>query len=213
MSYTPEQGRIFWLAFDNRFKFEAFTNGLWARYESWGGYSNCYAVWKAAQASSTPADFAAYAQQNRENLLFVADEQEAVFTSHFGTDAEAIVSAFRDFAFGVLASPTAPNRGTEPVHTMNGGLFAADYASWHGYIECVLMIRPDSEFWKRLRWVNGMAWELQVKARPQEIFPNQNAPLDAAITNAIRAKWEARTVEEVAGEFVRYDEMPFEWLS
>lgn len=214
MPYTQEQGRAFWLAFDNHFKFEAQQNGLWARYESWGGYNHCYSEWLNARSSGNfPGGLVQFSEANRENLEFVADEQEAYFTQHFDGRIDDITAAFKDFAFGILESHDQPNRGAEPVHTMNGSEFAGDYASWHGYIETMLLLRPDSEFWINLRWINGMAWELQVKARPQEIYPNHNTPLDSAITTAIEAKWRARTAEEMAKEFEDYQSKPFEWLS
>ncbi len=210
MAYTPEQGRAFWLAFDNHFKFEAGDNGLWDRYESWGGYGNCFQVWR--DNLDTPAVFGDFVTENQDNLKFVAVEQEEFFNSHFNGDLDDMVAAFKDFAFGVLASPDDPNRGAEPVHTMNGGLFASDYASWHGYIEAVLVLEPGSGFWTALRWINGMAWELQIKARPQEIYPNNNTPLAQSITDAIHAKWAGRTAAEIAGDFSRYEEMPDVWL-
>ena len=93
---------------------------------------------------------------------------------------------------------------------MNG---AADYLSWHGFIEGALHLLPGNAFWENLRWINGMAWELQVKANTDEGFPNQNAALPANITDAIRQKWQNRTADQIRVEFKNYDERPSEWQS
>lgn len=193
MAYTHELGRQFWRDFDQHFKFELQSNGLAVKYAAMGGYNRLGREFAAATANNTfPAEFNQYVDKPAVAgaVRFLATAQSDFFAGVFGNDREMIVSAFQDFAFGVLASPDAPNRAAEPVHTMNG---AADYLSWHGFIEGALHLLPGNVFWEDLRWINGMAWELQVKANTDEGFPNQNAALPANITDAIRQKWQNRT--------------------
>jgi hypothetical protein len=214
MEYTHALGRQFWLDFDQHFKFEAGSNGLGAKYGAMGGYDRLGQEFAAAMDANTfPADFNQYVDKPAvtEAVKFLATAQSDFFGRFFGDDRELVVSAFQDFAFGVLASPNAPNRANEPVHTMNGGLFAADYLSWHGFIEGAIYLLPGNAFWENMRWINGMAWELQVKARPQEIYPNQNEPLSAKVTDAIRQKWQKRTADQIREEFKHYSERPSEW--
>lgn len=212
MPYSQSLGRAFWLAFDDYFKFESGQNGLALRYQAMGGYNQPGRQWRQSRRQGTyPDAFRAYVEKNREPIAFLASEQERFVDRFFAGDKEALVSAFRDFAFGILASPTGKYRAAEPVHTMNGGVFAQDYLSWHGFIESALMVNLSPSFWEHLRWVNGMAWELQAKARPQEIYPNQNEPLPDDVTTAIRRRWEGRNADEIAAEFENYDTRPTEW--
>jgi hypothetical protein len=213
MVYTQALGRQFWLDFDQYFKFSSGTNGLREKYNAMGGYDRLGQEFLGAmQAGSFPKDFRSYVDgaQVKAAVLFLA-KQQSDFLNRFFIDKEEIIRAFQDFAFGVLASPNAPNRQGEPVHTMNGGLFAADYLSWHGFIEAAIYLLPGDNFWVNLRWINGMAWELQVKARPQEVFPNQNEALPDVVVSAIRKKWENRTAEQIGEEFKNYETRPSEW--
>ena len=211
MAYSQDKGRQFWLAFDQHFKFEAGTNGLGARYGAIGGYNQPGVTWYDSIIDQDRATFEAYANTNKDTIEFLAGAQLEYFEDHFGGDMDAVVSAFQDFAFGVLASPMAPNRGPEPVHTMNGGRFAQDYLSWQGYIEALLVVRPDDAFWSQLRWINGMAWELQARAAPQEAYPNANQPLPADVTKRIADKWQGRTGAEIAEEFGKYQDRTRDW--
>ena len=212
MAYTQAIGRQFWLDFDNHFKFESGQNGLWDRYTALGGYDGPSRAWKGArQSGDFPDAFVSYADSHKDNIEFIANEQQTFFTNALTGGTGDIVRAFQDFAFGVLASPGAPNRGAEPVHTMNGGIFARDYLSWHGFIEAAMAVHVNDAFWQEMRWINGMAWELQAKARPQEFFPNQNQPLADIVTNTITERWKARTAEQIAVEFDNYDDRPFQW--
>ena len=95
----------------------------------------------------------------------------------------------------------------------NRDTLAQDYLSWHGFIEAALVLGDEPAVWENIRWINGMAWELQVKARPQEVYPNQNEALAQPITDAITAKWQGRSQEEIAVEFENYRLRPVEWLS
>ena len=213
MAYTQALGRQFWLDFDQYFKFESGQNGLGEKYNEMGGYNRPGMEWHSIiTGGSYPEDFHTYVDGVRDPVLFLANEQSEFIKRYFGSDTEQVARAFQDFAFGILASPNAPNRQNEPVHTMNGGLFARDYLSWHGFIEAAIHLLSSDPFWVNLRWINGMGWELQAKARPQEVFPNQNEPLPDAAIKTIREKWEARTDDQIAEEFKHYDERPVEWL-
>jgi len=210
MVYTQAAGRQFWLDFDQHFKFSSGTNGLAQKYNEMGGYDAPGAIWHAAISAGQPQQFVDYVQSVKQPLSFISEAQKAFINKYF-PQTEDLARAFQDFAFGILASPNAPNRQGEPVHTMNGGLGARDYLSWHGCIEGALLLFPADAFWTNLRWISGMAWELQVKARPQEVFPNMNEPLPNNVTNAIRAKWEARSPAEITEEFRNYDTRPNDW--
>ena len=215
MSYTPEMGRKFWKDFDEYFKYRARENGLNAKYDAMGGYDGPARQWVTTRADGTyPASFRTFANTVREPVEFLAKEQNAFFTRHFGGTGDDIVSAFQDFAFGVLATPDDPFRirFREPVHTMNGSAGAADYLSWYGFVEAALALSIDESFWKDIRWIIGMAWELQVKSRAQEIFPNRNRPLSESVTQKIRDKWKLRGAAEIAIEFDNYRNRPDEWL-
>ncbi len=213
MAYTQELGRRFWLAFDDYFKFGAASNGLAAYYNALGArnYQQPSLEWTRSRAGGTPDSFKSYVDARRDTFAFLASEQKRMF-DEFLPSPEWVISAFQDFAYGVLASPTAPNRQNEPVHTMNGGIGAQDYLSWHGFIEAANHLRLDPAFWERIRWVNGMGWELQAKARPQEVFPNLNRPLAPEVTAGIRQKWEARSAADIATEFDNYATRPSEWM-
>ena len=215
MAYTPELGRQFWQAFDDHFKYKAGANGLAALYEAMGEYNRPALEWHAArQAGTFPQAFQSYVTANQRPIAAIADEQREFFSRFFGLNADEIALAFQDFAFGVLASPEDPERKRrrEPVHTMNGGVRAADYLSWHGFAEAALLLQPDKDLWTALRWINGMAWELAAKARPQEVFPNRNRPLAPTVTAAIRDKWAGRTEEQIRIEFDNYRTRPDEWM-
>ena len=189
MTYTQAIGRQFWLTFDDHFKFESGSNGLAQRYASMGGYNGPSRAWVAARSGGNfPSDFENYVAANEDTVIFLAKEQKSFFDQNFTDGLPDIILAMQDFAFGVLASPNGLNRQNEPVHTMNGGLNAVDYLSWHGFIEAAIVAKADVDFWTEFRWVNGMAWELQVKSRPQEIPPNQNEPLSQVVTAAIHHK-------------------------
>lgn len=211
MTYSHEQGRQFWLAFDQHFKFEAGTNGLGTLYGKLGGYNQPGATWYDSIVDRDPSAFESYGKANKATLESLADAQHDYFQKHFGEDMDAVVCAFQDFAFGILASPTAPNRGSEPIHTMNGGRFAPDYLSWQGFIEALLIVRPNDKFWQQMRWMNGMAWELQARAAPQEAYPNTNQPLSAELTNRITEKWRKRTGAQIAEDFGKYLDQTRDW--
>jgi hypothetical protein len=209
MVYTQNLGRKFWLAFDNHFKFESEKNGLAKKYDELGDYSRPSRVWRESRRAGNPQIFATYVVEKKAPIEFLAKEQKAYFERFFGLEMEDVVAAFQDFAFGIFASPNAPHREDEPVHTMNG---AGDYLSWHGFNEAAILSGVDANFWTHLRWINGMAWELQVKAGPAEIFPNQNQPLPTRVTQAIRKKWQHRTAEEIAQKFDHFHTRPADWL-
>ena len=213
MSYTQALGREFWFDFDDYFKFKSRQNGLFERYEAFGGYLAPSDKWIEARRALNVDIFNTFCDDNKENILFVAGEQREYFLKYFDNEFDDIVRAFQDFAFGVLASPDSTERPREPVHTMNGGLAARDYLSWHGFIEAALVLGDEPAVWTNIRWINGMAWELQVKARPQEIYPNQNEPLAQPIIEAITSKWQGRSQEEIAVEFDNYRRRPIDWLS
>jgi hypothetical protein len=210
MAYTQAAGRAFWLDFDQQFKFGASANGLMQKYTEMGGYSAPSQVWRAAAAAGEMRNFEAYVVQVAEPLKFVAGAHKKFMQDHFQDD-EDLIRVLQDFAFGVLASPNAPNRQNEPVHTMNGGIDALDYLSWFGFIEGAIQLFPGDEFWTKLRWMVGMAWELQVKSRPQELFPNMNEPLYSVATQHIREKWQAYSEEQVREEFRNYNTRPIDW--
>jgi len=210
MTYTQATGRRFWFEFDDYFKYKAGQNGLAQRYEEMGGYQRPAQEWLNSRAAGTyPATFTAYANSKGATIDFLAAEQKRYFDQFFIGDMADVIAAFQDFAFGILATP---GRFQEPVHTMNGGLSAEDYLSWHGFIEGALVRGGDAAFWRPMRWINGMAWELQSKARPQEVLPNINEPLPAPVTQAIRDKWEVRTADQIGVEFDNYRTRPIEWL-
>ena len=214
MSYTQALGRKFWFDFDDYFKFKSGQNGLWAKYEAFGGYAAPSDKWVEARRTQDMDIFNTYCDDNKDNILFVAGEQRKYFLNYFVNESDDIMRAFQDFAFGILASPNTTERPQdELVHTMNGGLAARDYLSWHGFIEAALVLGDEPTVWENIRWINGMAWELQVKARPQEVYPNQNEPLAQPITDAITTKWQGRNQEEIAVEFDNYRRRPVEWLS
>lgn len=216
MVYTPEMGRQFWKEFDEHFKYRSRQNGLAEKYRQMGGAYNAPAKrWVETRAAGEyPAKFHEFVKSVRDPIEFVAKEQAAFFTRHFGGALDDMVLAFQDFSFGVLATPDDPfrKRAREPVHTMNGSAGASDYLSWHGFIEAVLALGVDDALWKNMRWMNGMTWELQVKARAQEVFPNKNRPLPQPVTQGIRDKWSRRQAEEIAIEFDNYEKRPNEWM-
>ena len=213
MTYTQAIGRKFWFDFDDYFKFKAGSNGVADRYTALGGYNAPAQKWAEARAAGDMSIFTAYCEEKKEDILYLAAEQRSFFDSAFNGDTDNVKRAFQDFAFGILASPGTTERPpNELVHTMNGGLLAQDYHSWHGFIEAALVLEDEPDFWTDLRWINGMGWELQCKARPQEIYPNQNEPLAQQVTDSITIKWIGRDAEEIAVEFDNYGSRPFEWL-
>jgi hypothetical protein len=215
MAYTHEQGRKFWQAFDDHFKYKARQNGLLQRYDDMGGYNQPAIQWGSArEAGNFPKAFRDYALSVQETVAFLANEQKGFFSRFFDLNSGDVVLAFRDFAFGILASPDDPERRRhrEPVHIMNGAGSAPDFYSWHGFIEAAIVLETDAAFWTQLRWINGISWELSAKARPQKVSPNRNEPLPAAVTTAIRDKWAARTDAQIGIEFDNYLTRPDEWL-
>jgi hypothetical protein len=205
MAYTHEMGRQFWEEFDRYFKFEAAKNNLTQYYSAMGGYSNPGAQWLASVGpGGSPNDFDVFADSVKDAIIPLATEQEIFFQNHFQSDPDLITQAFQDFAFGLLASPNAPYRQNEPVHIMNGSKYAQDYLSWHGFNEAAIRCRPGVPIWNGIRWINGMAWELQVTAAPSEQYPNQNQPLPADETTKITDKWKGRTSAEIDDAFSHY---------
>jgi hypothetical protein len=204
MAYTHEDGRRFWEAFDRYFKFESGGNGMAALYSQMGGYSGPSQQWMASISAGNMADFDQYVQDVAPVVTQLAIKQEEHFQQYFQSDPADICLAFQDFAFGVLASPKAPYRGSEPVHMMNGSRFAQDYLSWHGFITAAVVCRPGVALWPALRWINGMAWELQVKAAPSESYPNTNKPLAQTITDEVKARWKSRTQAQIDEAFSHY---------
>ena len=120
MVYTQAAGRQFWLDFDQHFKFASGTNGLGEKYNEMGGYDAPGAVWHAAINAGQPQQFVDYVQSVKQPLSFISEAQKTFINKYF-PQTEDLARAFQDFAFGILASPNAPNRQGEPVHTMNGG--------------------------------------------------------------------------------------------
>jgi hypothetical protein len=210
MAYTQALGRQFWFEFDKYFKYDAAVNGLGQKYDEMGGYDRAATEWGISRrAPDFPTGFKAYVLEKKDPIDFLAKEQKKYFDRFFAGETADIVSAFQDFAFGILSTPT---RTLEPVHTMNGGLFAQDYLSWYGFMEAAIIRGNEVPFWTSLRWIGGMAWELQAKARPQEVLPNMNEPLPVQVTQVIKQKWEKRTAEQIAVEFENYRTRPIEWL-
>lgn len=209
MTYTQALGRQFWFEFDDYFKYKAAQNGLGQKYTDMGGYNRPATEWVTARRNGNyPTAFVNYVTGKGAVIDFLAKEQKNYFDRFFSGNEADTVAALQDFAFGVLSTPGR----VEPVHTMNGGLSAQDYLSWHGFIEAAIVRGNDLAFWTPFRWMNGMAWEMQCKARPQEVLPNMNEPLPAPVIQVIRQKWEGRTAEQIAIEFDNYRTRPIEWL-
>lgn len=204
MAYTHEDGRRFWEAFDRYFKYEAGPNGMGVLYSQMGGYSAPAQQWMASVSAGNMADFDKFVQDVAPVVTQLAIRQEEYFQQYFQSDPATICLAFQDFAFGVLASPDAPYRGGEPVHMMNGSRLAQDYLSWHGFITAAVVCRPGVALWPALRWINGMAWELQVKAAPSEEYPNSNKPLAQAATDEVKVRWESRAQAQIDDAFSHY---------
>lgn len=96
---------------------------------------------------------------------------------------------------------------------MSGGVYTDGYMHWHGFIEAAVALGIDDDFWPELRKINGMAWELHVRAHPDESNPGEYDALPEDQTRAVEKAWMSRTPEEIAVEFDHYATRPDEWLS
>ena len=211
MSYSAETGRAFWHDFDHHFRYEAAASGYVPHYQAIGGDAGAADAWADARSSGVEASFAAWAEDRRDAITHLANAQEDFIKARLTTD-EAITSAFADFAFGVLESDADHRSDADDTrHVMTGGRTAPGYLHWHGFIEAVIALGIDNDFWTHLRRANAMAWELHVRAHPHESDPDAYKRLSDADSSAIESKWFTMSDDDISAAFDDYDDQSETW--
>lgn len=213
MAYTTESGRNFWHEFDRHFRYEAAKNGFLDAYKELGGDGALADALLMARANGTyPKSFAEFVDSKRTAVEHLANSQMAFIESKL-TSEDDIVSAFEDFAFGVLDSASSDHRtaANDTRHTMSGGAYADGYRHWNGFAQAAITLGLDVDFWSFLQRVNGMAWELHVKSHPLETGDYKR--LSDRETSSIKERWLSLSPEQIASKFDEYSAQTEAWIS
>ncbi|WP_238014376.1 hypothetical protein KZZ52_32435 [Dactylosporangium sp. AC04546] len=131
-----------------------------------------------------PGSFTEYVTPIREPLAVLSRVELEVFDRYYRRHDPRLVSAFADFAQGVLYDP---RRGV--VHTMDGydPVGYPGYRVWHVFQRSMMFLGIDTDRWRVLNPINGFAWAVQSLAKPS--MEHVNPPLPRATVARLAARW------------------------
>lgn len=209
MAYTPDKGREFWFAFDEKFLPSANLGQEVKQIYIALGFNFDLALQAREDsrlAETYPDSFIAALQEFGEPIAHLLKLQLALIDTHFPGNADDVQRAFEDFGMGVLYNPQRPVG--RKVHMMDTGGPSSPpigYHRWHGYSRGAVLLGVDAERWERLDRNIGLAWNIQSILKPVQDKPN-NPPMDDAKLAELRNRWQLLTTEEIEQEF---DSFPY----
>ncbi|MFE0796986.1 hypothetical protein [Streptomyces mutabilis] len=155
-------------------------------------------AWMAMAATSDyPHNFIEYVTPIKGPLAVLSKAQLGVFDTYYRPGGRGIVSAFADFAQGVLYDP----RRERPVHTMNGNP-PPGYHIWFIFMRSMMLLDISRHRWEQMAPVNAMAWALQTIAKPTQMEVKEPLPRQVVVREAV--KWLPRSVRQLDRDFLSY---------
>lgn len=149
------------------------------------------------QAAGYPDNFIAYMSPITGPLTVLSDVQAMVFDAFFWPHDPRLVSAFADFAQGVLYDP----RHTPPVHTM-GSEPPVGYHVWHIFMQAMIFLGIDPPRWRKIAPINGFAWAVQSIAKP--VQTEVNPPLPVRTVRHLAHTWLRRDPDALDTAFLSF---------
>ncbi|MFG1670726.1 hypothetical protein [Streptomyces sp. Y7] len=150
-----------------------------------------------AKSSEYPHNFTEYVTPIRGPLQVLSKAQLGVLDTYYRPHSRGLVSAFADFAQGVLYDP----RRERPVHTMNGNP-PPGYHIWFIFMRAMTLLGIDRHRWECIAPINAMAWAVQTIAKPDQW--NVKEPLPRATVAREAAKWLPRGITRLDRDFQSY---------
>jgi hypothetical protein len=200
----------FWYQFDEAFlykKSRELQDAFNAIFAVTGGVgeSDLYQVWlHRVGKPDYPHNFTAIMAPVREPLQVVSRLQLAVFDSFYWRHDPRLITAFADFAQGVLYDPRRL-AVQEPVHTMNGDP-PVGYHVWHVLLRAMMFLGIDRQRWGEMDPRIGFGWAVQTVAHPDEYAVNP--PLPHRTVRRLAASWLSRTPERLDIDFQSFPYPP-----
>jgi hypothetical protein len=195
MNYTQQHAKDFWIDFDNQTLFQRtpeFSQAIGSVLSQFNfSLDGVYDAFRLSfLGSNYPQEFENAVSNVASGLVQTAELQQAVMTSHFGSDLELIQRSMEDFGQGVLYDNRPPRPRGRYIHKMDGevGVSMVGYHRWYGFIQGGIVMGANSDFWNEFSLFMGLAWAIQTEMKPQEDNPN-NPPMDEGRLNELRGYW------------------------
>lgn len=181
----------FWYQFDEVTYFRQ-SPQLKAAYEAVGKHvggnplKGVYEAWiRLSGRSGYPDSYADYLRPVRDALQVISTAQTGVFETYYGKNPNGIFDTMSYFAQGVLFDPRRAPTESE-VHTMDGDP-PLNYHTWHAYSYANVLLGVDRRFWSAFIPLNGFAWGLQLRAKPDN--RKVNPPQPRRVVARMAASW------------------------
>lgn len=220
--YTPQLAMDFWIEFNNHFLWFStpelkqtmgplFANGEMYTY---------FQLQNALENGQFPKSFANYAEQYRDNLATIFNDQDQILNKYFGDSTMNQQRAFEDFGQGTLYDVRREKKDPFnfwPVHSMD-----ADYAnnqppvgyySWYSFLRAYTVLNNITDGkWLTLATHIALGAAVQNNMKPKGIEggvkenPN-NPPIGSDVLEEFRNKYLPMNFEALDQAFISDDDL------